>query len=74
MFDLLGFGVLMIAEFCVSKLELICVSNLDQWVSNLEIGVDFVNKEDADLLILIGICWVQISGFKIMGSISRLGF
>ena len=35
-----------------------CVSNLDQWVSNLEIGVDFVNKEDADLLILIGVRWV----------------
>ena len=63
MFDLLGFGVLMIAEFCVSKLELICVSNLDQWVSNLEIGVDFVNKNDANLLILIGVHWVQNYGF-----------
>ena len=36
---------------------------MDQWVSNLEIGVDFVNKEDADLLILIGVCWVQNYGF-----------
>ncbi|XP_065629375.1 uncharacterized protein LOC111989438 [Quercus suber] len=47
---------------------------LTGWVSNLEIGVDFVNKEDADLLILTGVRWVQISGFKIMGSISGLGF
>ena len=37
-----------------------CVS-MDWWVSNLEIGVDFVNKEDADRLILVGVCWVQIS-------------
>ncbi|KAK7852938.1 hypothetical protein CFP56_037451 [Quercus suber] len=51
------------------------VDGCDQlWVSNLEIGVDFVNKEDADLLILTGVRWVQISGFKIMGSISGLGF
>ena len=41
------------------------VSNLDLiwWVYNLEIGVDFVNKEDADLLIVVGVCWVQISGY-----------
>ena len=35
----------------------------DWWVSNLEIGVDFVNKDDADFLILVGLCWVQISGY-----------
>ena len=33
---------------------------MDLWVSNLEIGVDFVNKEDAGLLILVGVCWVKI--------------
>ena len=43
-------------------------------MSNFEIGVDFVNKVDANLLILIGVHWIQISGFKIMGSISGLGF
>ena len=26
----------------------------------MEIGVDFVNKEDAGLLILMGVCWVKI--------------
>ena len=26
----------------------------------MEIGVDFVNKEDAGLLILVGVCWVKI--------------
>ena len=36
---------------------------MDWWVYNLEIGVDFVNKDDADLLILVGLCWVQISGY-----------
>ena len=36
---------------------------MDWWVSNLGIGVDFVNKEDADPLILVGVCWVQISGY-----------
>ena len=39
-----------------------CVS-MDWWVSNLEIGVDFVNKEDAGLLILVGVCWVKISEY-----------
>ena len=33
--------------------------NLGLW----RIGVDFVNKEDADLLILVGVCWVQIYGY-----------
>jgi len=33
---------------------------MDRWVSNLEIGVDFVNKEDAGLLILMGVYWVKI--------------
>ena len=36
---------------------------MDLWVSNLEIGVDFVNKEDAGLLILVGVCWVKISEY-----------
>ena len=36
---------------------------MDLWVSNLEIGVDFVNKEDASLLILVGVCWVKISEY-----------
>ena len=36
---------------------------MDWWVYNLEIGVDFVNKDDADLLILVGLCWVQIFGY-----------
>ena len=40
----------------------------------MEIGVDFVNKEDADLLILIGVRWVQIFGLKILGSISGFDF
>ena len=26
----------------------------------MEIGVVFVNKEDAGLLILMGVCWVKI--------------
>ena len=39
-----------------------CVS-MDWWVSNLEIGVNFVNKKDAGLLILVGVCWVKISEF-----------
>ena len=34
----------------------------------MEIGIDFVNKEDACLLILIGVRWVQISWFKFLGS------
>ena len=29
----------------------------------MEIGVDFVNKEDAGLLILVGVCWVKISEY-----------
>ena len=36
---------------------------MDWWVSNLGIGVDFVNKEDANPLILVGVCLVQISGY-----------
>ena len=46
---------------------------MDRWVSNLEIGVDFVKKEDVDLLILIVVCWVQIFWFdfwvQFLGSI-----
>ena len=37
--------------------------SMDLWVSNLEIGVDFVNKKDAGLLILVGVCWVKISEY-----------
>ena len=29
----------------------------------MEIGVDFVNKEDTSLLILVGVCWVKISEY-----------
>ena len=29
----------------------------------MEIGVNFVNKKDAGLLILVGVCWVKISEF-----------
>ena len=29
----------------------------------MEIGVDFVNKEDVGLLILVGVCWVKISEY-----------
>ena len=36
---------------------------MDWWVSNLEIGVDSINKEDAGLLILVGVCWVKISEY-----------
>ena len=36
---------------------------MDWWVSNSKIGVDFVNKEDAELLIFVGVCWVQIYGY-----------
>ena len=39
---------------------------MDWWVSNLEIGVDFVNKEDVGLLILVGVCWVKISEYADM--------
>ena len=44
------------------------------------IGVDFVNLEDADLLISVGVCWVQISGYAdlflglIIGVCLFLGF
>ena len=36
---------------------------MDWWVSNPKIGVDLVNKEDAELLIFVGVCWVQIYGY-----------
>ena len=36
---------------------------MDWWVYNLAIGVDFVNKDDADFFILVGLCWVQIFGY-----------
>ena len=36
---------------------------MDWWVYNLEIGVDFVNKNVADFFILVGLCWVQIFGY-----------
>ena len=29
----------------------------------MEIGVDSVNKEDAGLLIVVGVCWVKISEY-----------
>ena len=32
----------------------------------MEIGVDFVNKEDVALLILVGVCWVKISEYADM--------
>ena len=63
MFDLLGLCFDDCYILCL-QIGSDCVSNLDWWVSNLEIGVDFVNKEDASLVILIGVCWVQISVFN----------